>query len=273
MFWKRFKRDKAAVIGLFIVIVVLFITIFGPTIAPYDPSDQELSKRRALPNLENIMGRDAYGRDIFSRILYGGRLTVTSGFFVVLISMIGGTALGVTAGYWGGIIDNFIMRGIDFLLAFPYFFLAILIVAILGPSLTNAIIAVSITKIPEFARVVRGATLGLKNCQYIESARAMGASNLRIIFDHIIPNLIGSIIVLGTVGVAHGVLSVAALSFLGMGAQPPTAEWGLMLSEGRSFVTSHPHITMFPGIFLAVFVLGINLVGDGLRDVLDPRLR
>jgi ABC-type dipeptide/oligopeptide/nickel transport system permease subunit len=273
MFWKRFKRDRAAILGLIIVIVVLFIAIFAPIIAHYDPYEQSLLKRRQLPNKENIFGRDAYGRDIFTRILYGARTTVTSGFFVVLISIIGGTALGVIAGYWGGIIDNFIMRGMDFLLALPYFFLAILIVAFLGPGLFNAIIAVIISLIPQYARVLRGATLGIKKSQFVEAAKAIGASDFRIIIEHIIPNLIGTVIVLATVGIATSVIGVASLSFLGMGAQSPTAEWGLMLSEGREYITSYPHMIVFPGIFLAIFVLGINLVGDGLRDVLDPRLK
>jgi ABC-type dipeptide/oligopeptide/nickel transport system permease subunit len=165
------------------------------------------------------------------------------------------------------------MRAIDFILAFPTFFLAILIVAMLGTNLFNAIIAVTITTIPQYARIVRGATLSLKSSLYIEAARAMGASDIRIIIEHIIPNLIGPIIVLASVGLGGAVIMVAALGFLGMGAQPPTAEWGLMLSEGRSYVTSYPHMTMIPGIFLVIFVLGSNLVGDGLRDVLDPRLK
>ena len=273
MFWKRLKRDKAAVIGLIIVVAILLMAILGPFFAPYDPNDQSLVKRRQLPNRENIFGRDAYGRDILSRIMYGARVTVIAGFTVVIISILIGTFLGVICGYWGGIIDNVIMRSVDLLLAFPYFFLAILIVAILGPSLFNAIIAVAISHIPQFARVVRGLILSIKQLQYIEAAKAMGASNLRIIIEHILPNMLGTIIVLATVGIARAVIGVAALSFLGMGAKPPTAEWGLMLSEGRAYITSYPHMTMIPGIFLAVFVLGANLVGDGLRDVLDPRLK
>ncbi len=273
MFWKRFKRDKSAVIGLIIVSLMIFLAIFGPLLSPHDPSEQSLAQRRQTPNKENLFGRDAYGRDIFSRILYGGRLTVSLGFFVVSISMLFGTILGVFAGYWGGLTDSSIMRCMDFLLAFPYFFLAILIVSVLGPSLTNAIIAVSITSIPQYTRVVRAVTLGIKKNQYVEAAKAMGASDIRIMYEHIIPNLIGPIIVLATTGVASVVIMVAALSFLGMGAQPPTAEWGLMLSEGRGYISSYPHMIIFPGIFLALFVLGVNLVGDGLRDVLDPRLK
>ena len=273
MFWKRFKRDKAAVIGLIIVVAVILMAILGPFFAPHDPNDQNLAKRRQLPNRENIFGRDAFGRDILSRILYGARVTLIAGFTVVAISVLIGTFLGVICGWWGGIIDNVIMRAVDLLLAFPYFLLAILIVASLGPSLFNAIVAVAITSIPQFARVVRGLTLSIKESQYIEAAKAMGASNFRIIIEHILPNLFGTIIVLATVGTAVAILGVASLSFLGMGAKPPTAEWGLMLSEGRAYITSYPHMTMIPGIFLAIFVLGINLIGDGLRDALDPRLK
>jgi len=273
MFWKRFKRDKSALIGLIAASIILFLAIFGPLLAPYNPYEQDLAKRTQLPNKDNLLGRDAYGRDLFSRILYGARTTVMAGFFVIFPAMLIGTALGVFAGYWGGLVDSIIMRSMDFLLAFPYFFLAILIVATLGPNLANAIIAVIITSIPQFARVVKGATLGLIKSQYIEASKAMGSSDIRIIWEHIIPNLIGPIIVLASVGIAHAVLAVAALGFLGMGAQPPTAEWGLMLSEGRAFVYSDPHLTMIPGIFLAFYILSVNLVGDGLRDTLDPRLK
>lgn len=273
MFWQRFKKDRAAIIGLIILVFIFCFAILGHILAPYDPAEQNLAKRRQLPNREYIFGTDIYGRDIFSRILVGARTTTTAGISVVIISMIIGTILGSFAGYWGGLVNTLIMRGMDFILAFPTFFLAILIVAMLGSNLTNAIIAVVITTVPQYARVVCGSTLSLKNSLYIESAKAMGASDIRIIFEHVIPNLIGPIIVLMSVGLGGAVLMVAALGFLGLGAQPPSAEWGLMLSEGRSFITSFPHMTIIPGIFLAVFVLSTNLVGDGLRDTLDPRLK
>lgn len=273
MFWKRFKRDRSAILGLILVIAVLIMAVIGPLLVTQDPYEQNLIKRRQLPNRENIFGRDAYGRDILSRIIYGCRVTVTAGFLVVFISVTFGMLIGLVSGYWGGIIDNVIMRGVDLLLAFPYLFLAILIVTVLGPNLTNAIIAVGISNIPHFARVVRGLTLGLKQAQYIEAAKAIGLSDFRIIFEHIIPNLFGTIIVLITVGIARAVISVAGLSFIGLGAKPPIAEWGLMLSEGRGYISSNPHMTMIPGVFLVLFVLGVNLIGDGLRDALDPRLK
>lgn len=273
MFFKRFVRDKAAVIGAAIVLLVLVIAVIGPAIAPRDPYAQDLPHKLEGISADAPFGRDAYGRDILSRILYGTRLTVLSGFSVVAISMVLGIIFGILAGYKGRLVDTLVMRSVDFVLAMPYFFLAILIVSILGPALQNAIIAVTITKIPEYARVIRGDTMRLKNSGYVEAAKAMGASNGHIVIHHILPNLVGSIIVLSTVGVASAVTMVAALSFLGLGAQPPTAEWGLMLSEGRNYITSDPHMTLIPGIILALFVLGLNLVGDGLRDVLDPRLR
>ena len=273
MLVKRFVRDKAAILGAVLVLIVLIVAVLGPVLAPEDPYHQDLSLKRAGISLDAPFGRDEYGRDILSRVLVGARLTVLSGFAVVIGAMIIGLTLGVLAGYKGGFWDSIIMRAMDFILSMPYFFLAILIVSILEPALENAIIAVTITKIPEYARVIRGDTLRLRNSGYVEAAKAMGASNFHIIVRHIIPNLIGSVIVLSTVGVASAVTMVAALSFLGLGAQPPTAEWGLMLSEGRNFITSDPHMTLIPGLILALFVLGLNLVGDGLRDVLDPRLR
>lgn len=273
MFWRRYKRDKAAILGLIILFAVLFISFFGHLIAPHDPLQQDLSKRRQLPNYENIFGRDIYGRDIFSRLLVGARSTVFAGVSVTIVSMFVGAILGAFAGYWGGYVNSIIMRAMDFILAFPTFFLAILIVAMLGANISNAIIAVIITTIPQYTRVVCSSTLTLKNSLFIEAARAMGASDFKIIFEHIIPNLIGPIIVLMSVGLGGAVLMVSGLSFLGLGSQPPSIEWGLMLSEGRSFVTSFPHITMFPGLFIALLVLATNLVGDGLRDTLDPKLK
>lgn len=273
MFFARFKRDKAALLGLIIIIIVLVLSIIGPYISQADPVEQDLMNKRHRPNNEHLLGTDAYGRDILSRILYGARLTVIAGFSVASLSMCGGLILGITSGYKGGLVDNLIMRIMDFILSMPYFFLAILIVATLGSNLTNAILAVAITKIPATARVIRSDTMKLNRSGYVEASKAMGASNFYIIFNHIIPNLVGSIIVLFTVDVASAVTMVAALSFLGLGAQPPTAEWGLMLSEGRNYISSDPHMTIMPGIALATFVLGLNLVGDGLRDVLDPRLK
>lgn len=273
LFWKRFVRDKSAVLGLVIICAVLLVAILAPFLAPDDPDAQALDRRREPPSGQHPFGLDPYGRDILSRIIYGARTTILAGVLCVAIGAAVGSTLGLLAGYYEKKIDSLIMRANDVLLAFPYFLLAILVVAVLGPGLINAIIAVAITTVPNYARVVRGATLVVKRNEFIEASKAMGSSNLRIIFDHVLPNVLAPIIVLSTIGVASAVISTAALSFLGLGAQPPTAEWGLMLSEGRSYLTSAPHITFFPGLFIALLVLGFNLLGDGLRDILDPRLK
>lgn len=273
MFWKRFKVNKPALFGLVITSIFIFLAIFGPLLAPYSPYDQDLMKRGRFPNKEHILGTDYFGRDTLSRVLYGARNTTIAGFLVVSIAMIIGVISGIMAGYWGGLVDTIVMRATDLILSFPVFFLAILIVATLGPNLTNAVIAVTITRIPQFTRVVKGMTLTLVQMQYIEAAKAIGSSDIRIMWEHIVPNVMGPVIVLCTVGIAEAILSVAGLGFLGMGAQPPTAEWGLMLSEARAYIFSHPHLVMIPGFFLAIYVLSVNLVGDGLRDALDPRLK
>lgn len=273
MFWERFKRDKNAVAGLVIISLIIVMAIIAPLIAPYDINAQDLAHRRESPSWRHPFGRDVYGRDILSRIIFGSRTTLLAGVLCVLIGAVIGSLLGLIAGYYEGWADAIIMRAMDVLLAFPYFLLAILIVAVLGPGLINAIIAVSITTVPNYARVVRGSALVVKKNEFIEASRAMGASNARIILDHVLTNVLAPIIVLSTIGVASAVISTAALGFLGLGAQPPTAEWGLMLAEGRSYITASPHITFFPGLFIVLLVLGFNLLGDGLRDILDPRLK
>lgn len=271
--WKRFKRDKSSLIGLVLVVLILLLALFAPLLAPYDPEEQVLSLRRLPPSAEHLFGCDAQGRDILSRILYGARYTLLAGTMCIAISCTIGTSLGLVAGYVGGRLRTIIMRSIDVVLAFPYFLLAILIVAVLGPGLKNAIIAVSITNIPQFTRVVCSNTILLNDREFIEASKSVGASRFRILLSHILPNTLAPIIVLATVGAAHAILSTAALGFIGLGAQPPMPEWGLMLSEGRPYITMSPHLTFFPGLFILFLVLGLNLLGDGLRDFLDPKLR
>lgn len=273
MVWLRLRKDMGALIGLFLVIVTIFVAIFAPFLAPHDPGTQSLAERRARPSKEHLFGQDIYGRDMLSRIIYGSRTTLIAGVLCVLMSGIIGSFLGLCAGYYKGSISTIIMRTMDLMMSFPVFLLAILIVSVLGPGLVNAVVAVAITTIPSYARVVRSSALTLKNTQYVEAARAMGASNLAIMYDHILPNSAASIIVMSTTGVASAIISTAALGFIGLGAQPPTAEWGLMLNEGRSFITSDPHLCMIPGLAIVLLVLGFNLSGDGLRDALDPRLK
>lgn len=273
MMWKRFKKDRSSVVGLVLVVAVVLIAILAPLLLPYDPTEQQLSMRRQPPSLEHPFGFDSHGRDIFSRIMLGSRATLVAGLLCVLLACAVGTTLGLIAGYFGGKIRVLIMRSMDVLLAFPYFLLAILIIAAMGPGLGNAVIAVAVTSIPQFTRVVCSTTMVLREREFIEASRALGISTARLLWDHILPNTLAPIIVLVTVGAASAIISTAALSFIGLGAQPPMPEWGLMLSEGRPYITSAPHIIFFPGIFILMLVLGLNLLGDGLRDVLDPRLR
>jgi len=273
MFWRRLKKDKAALLGLFLVTVAFILAILAPFLVPYDPYSQDLTLRRAAPSVEHLLGLDPYGRDILSRLLYGASNTLAAALVCVSMSLVIGILLGFISGYFEGRLGAVIMRLMDVILAFPYFILAILIVAVLGPGLKNAILAVAIVNIPRYARVTRSSTLTVKNLLFIEAARALGADDRWIIINHILPNSLSPIIVLSTLGIASAIISVAALSFIGLGAQPPIAEWGLMLSEGRSYISSAPHICIFPGLCIVLVVLGFNLLGDGLRDCLDPRLR
>lgn len=273
MIWLRLKKDKGALLGMFLVFLTVIVAVLAPVLAPYDPEVQSLMERRAHPSLQHPFGQDIYGRDMLSRIIYGARTTLIAGVLCVLMSGIIGSFLGLYAGYYGGFVSSLIMRVMDLMMSFPVFLLAILIVSVLGPGLVNAVIAVAITTIPSYARVVRSSALALKNAPYVEAARAMGAKNGRIMLQHILPNAAASIIVMSTTGVASAIISTSALGFIGLGAQPPTAEWGLMLNEGRSFITSDPHLCMIPGLAIVLLVLGFNLFGDGLRDALDPRLK
>jgi peptide/nickel transport system permease protein len=242
-------------------------------IAPYDPYEIKLLDKLQPPSAHHWMGTDDKGRDILSRILYGSQLSLAVGFVSVFIGALFGIILGIVSGYYGGFIDTVIMRIIDILLAFPGLLLALAIVSALGPSLVNVMLAVGIFSIPTFARIVRGSTLSVKKMEYIDAIKVLGAKDIKIIFVHILPNIMSPIIVQGTLRLATSILSVAGLSFLGMGAQPPTAEWGAMLSSGRDFLYSAPHIALFPGLAIAIIVLAFNIFGDGLRDALDPRMK
>lgn len=259
--------------GLFIIFLLFFCAIFADIIAPYGIDDQDLSKSLIKPGAEYWFGTDNFGRDIFSRIVYGSRISLMVGFIAVSISMITGGTLGAIAGFFGGRTDNIIMRAMDILLAIPSILLAISIVSALGPGLINVMIAVGISSIPSYARIVRASVITLKDQEFVEAARAVGTSNFRIITKHIIPNSLAPIIVQATLGVAGAILSAAGLSFIGLGIQPPTPEWGSMLSAGRQFIRDYPHISMFPGLVIMITIFGLNLFGDGLRDALDPRLR
>ncbi|MDR3331092.1 MAG: ABC transporter permease [Synergistaceae bacterium] len=271
--WRRLRRNKAAVTGLLIVAALVVFAVFAPYIAPFDPNKGNFKDKLLAPNSKYLLGTDNFGRDIFSRIVYGSRISLYIGFIAVAIGAVGGAALGAVAGYYGGRIDNLVMRCMDILLAVPTIILAIAIVGVLGANLTNLMLAVGIGQLPRYARIVRASTLSVREQEFVEAARLVGASDLRIIAENILPNCMAPIIVQSTLGVASAILAAASLSFLGLGIQPPTPEWGSMLSAGRQFLRNAPYMTFFPGVAIALVVLGLNLLGDGLRDALDPKLR
>jgi len=271
--FKRLKRNKLAMFGLVVLIILLLTAVFADFIAPYGFDDQNLDNMLQGPSSEHVFGTDEFGRDIFSRIIYGSQVSLRVGFFAVAISVVCGGLLGAIAGYFGGLIDNLIMRVMDVLLAIPSILLAISISASLGSGLTNLMIAVGISSIPGYARLVRASVLSIRNIEYIEAAKSVGAGHFSIIIKHIIPNCLSPIIVQATLGVAFAILTAAGLSFIGLGIQPPNPEWGAMLSSGRGYIRDFPHLTLFPGLAIMMTILALNFLGDGLRDALDPKLK
>ena len=271
--WKQFRRDRAALVGGVVLLALTLLAIFAPAVAPADPILVASVQRLLPPSRAHLFGTDELGRDVLSRIIFGARISMTVGLISVGVALVIGVTLGLVSGYVGGWVDNLIMRFIDVLLAFPGILLAIVIAGTLGPGLRNVMIAVGIFSVPTYARVVRATTLSVKEQEYIEALRALGASDGRIMLRHILPNVSAPVIVLSTLGVATAILSAAGLSFVGLGAQPPTPEWGSMLSQARPYLRYEWWMATFPGLAIAVTVLAINLVGDGLRDALDPRLR
>ncbi|MEK4387418.1 ABC transporter permease [Solibacillus sp. FSL W7-1464] len=270
---KRLLKNKAAVVGGIIIIFIILVGILGPFVVKTDPNAQNILNKLQPPSKEHWFGTDNFGRDIFSRIVNGTKLTLTVGFLSVFIGGIIGVVIGIVAGYYGGAIDTITMRLMDILLAFPGILLALAIVSVLGGSLINVIIAVGIFSIPAFARIVRGSTLQVKKLEYIDAVKALGASDIRIIFKHILPNILSPIIVQATMRVATAILTASGLAFLGLGAKPPAAEWGAMLSDGRAFMHSAGHMVLIPGMMIVIVVLAFNIFGDGLRDALDPKMK
>lgn len=271
-FIRKFKKQKTAMAALGFILFLVFLSFTSYHIAPYGINDYDYNSIMQSPTAAHWFGTDEFGRDLFSRIICGTGISLSVGLFSVTIAAVVGTILGLLGGYYGGIIDSVIMRICDALFAFPGIILAIAIVAILGNGMTNVIIAVAVFNIPKFARLVRGNTLATKNSVFVQAARSIGAGDARILFKHILPSAIPDIIVQYSMSIGSSILTASSLSFLGMGAQPPTPEWGLLLSNGRTYMMNSWHITLFPGIAIFLTVLSFNLLGDGLRDALDPKL-
>ncbi|TPW29205.1 ABC transporter permease [Martelella alba] len=284
--WLRLLRKRSGQIGLAIIGILLMVAIFAPVIAPYDPNEVligiEKVKRREPPCIhllgcpaehpQHLMGIDGNTRDYFSRLVYGSRISLMIGLTTVSAALIVGVFLGAISGYFGGWIDNIVMRIMDVILGFPSLLLAIAIVAVLGPGIVNALLAISIVSVPAYARVTRASVLSVKTLDFVAATRVLGGSKWRILFRRVLPNALTPIVVLATLGIATAILDAAGLSFLGLGAQPPMAEWGTMLGTERNQIFSAPHLVFFPGLAIMITVLGFNLLGDGLRDALDPRL-
>lgn len=272
-FCRRFAKSKSALVGLVLVLVVILAAIFAPQLAPSDPNAINLMKRLAPPSGDELLGRDDFGRDILTRILYGARVSLEVGLFSTLVALAIGIPLGLVAGYYGGRIDNAIMRFLDIMMAFPSILLALTLVAAFGANMTSIILAIGVVAVPRYARITRGSTLSVKEMEYIDAAEVLGSSTRRVLFKHVLPNCLAPIIVYATMGMASAILTEAGLSFLGMGTQPPTPSWGGMLANGREYLRTAPHMATYPGLAIMVTVLGFNLLGDGLRDVMDPRLK
>ena len=271
--WRTLRKNKLAMAGLAIITFFVVIAVFAPVIAPYPYDQGELVMKNKPPSEEHWFGTDYNGRDVLSRVVYGARISLWVGTFSVIGSVVAGTILGLLAGYYGRWIDMIISRVFDIMLAFPSILLAIAIVAILGPSLQNALLAIAIINIPTFGRLVRSRVLSLKEEEFVMAARAIGMKDSRILMQHILPNSLAPIIVTGTMGIATAIIEAAALGFLGLGAQAPEPEWGKMLSDSRQYIQKAPWTVIFPGLSIMLTVLGFNLIGDGLRDALDPRMK
>jgi peptide/nickel transport system permease protein len=271
--WRQLKKNKLAVVALVVLVLLVLVAILAPLIAPYSYTQQNAKLKNAGPSAEHLLGNDRLGRDILSRLIYGARPSLQMGVIAVAIAATLGIALGAVAGYFGGWVDNLSMRLLDIYQAVPMFLLCVALAAILGPSLQNAIIALGVGTVPGYARIMRASVLTVREKEYIESARAIGVSNRRIILKHIIPNAIGPLIVQITMGVGACILAGSALSFIGLGVQPPIPEWGALIADARNTMRQYPTHALYPGICVIISVLACNLLGDGLRDALDPRLK
>lgn len=271
--WRRFKKNKRAVFGLIIIICLILVSIFAEYIAPNDPNVQNIANRLQLSSSEYPLGTDQYGRCILSRIIFGTRISLSVGIFATIFAVFVGGAFGAIAGFYGGIVESIIMRFMDVLLAIPAILLNIAIAAALGGGIANTMIAIGMSNVPQYCRIMKSAILSVRDQEYIEASRAAGASNLLIILNHIIPNCMSPTIVHATLKVGGAILTCSTLSFIGLGIAPPTAEWGSMISAGREYLRTHSSMTTYPGIAIMLTVFSLNLMGDGLRDALDPKLK
>ena len=272
--WRRLKKSKVAIVGLVILIFLIFIAVFVDLLVDYNVAiKQDLVHKLQGPSAEHWLGTDSFGRDILARIIHGSRISLSIGFIAVIISLIVGGAIGSIAGYYGGKLDMIVMRFIDVLMSIPSMLMCICVVTVLGPGMSNLMVAVTISYVATFCVIVRSSILTIKNSDYIEAARATGVGTFRIILKHIIPNTMGPIMVQATLSIGSVILSAAGLSFVGLGVMPPTPEWGAILTEGKEFIRTAPHIVLFPGIAIMLAVMSLNFLGDGLRDALDPRLK
>lgn len=271
--WRSFRKNKGALVGTAIVLFFVFLACFSPWLAPQGINDQLLTDRLQPPSSQYWFGTDDFGRDIFSRVIHGARISLMVGFLSVVGSVVVGSILGIIAGYYGKWIDMIISRIFDIMLAFPSILLAIAVVSVLGPSLRNALIAIAIINIPNFGRLIRSKVLSIKEEEYITSAKAIGMRDIRILFSHILPNSLAPVIVAGTLAIASAIIEAAALGFLGLGAQAPAPEWGKMLADARMYLRNAPWTMIFPGVAIMLTVVGFNLMGDGLRDALDPKMK
>jgi glutathione transport system permease protein len=271
--WQSLRRNHFALAGGVVLLLFIIVAIAAPVIAPYDPIAQDYDHLLQGPSVSHPFGTDNFGRDIMSRVMYGGRISLTVGFLGTLLGVLAGSAIGVTSGFYGGWVDSVLMRLLDILLAFPGLLLAITIIAVLGVGAINVVVAIGIFSIPTFARVLRGSILSLKEADFVTAARAVGANNRRLMLTHLLPNAIQPILVIATLRLGTAILTAASLSFLGLGIRPPSSEWGTMLSDGRDFLQSASYVAIFPGLAILCTVLALNLLGDGLRDALDPKMK
>jgi peptide/nickel transport system permease protein len=270
---RTFKSNKTSVVGLFMAFCVVIIALISPWISPYDPISQDMNVQHAPPSWAHPFGTDSYGRDQLSRILWGSRVSLVVGILSVLLAMAAGIPLGMIGGYKGRRIDNLVLRFIDIFMSFPIVILGLLVLAVMGPGLMKIVIAIGVALTPRIARLARGSTLSIKGKEYIEAARAVGQNDGKIMMIHVLPNIFGDILVMGTLWVATAIIVEASLSFIGLGVRPPTPSWGAMIRDGLDQLTNAPWLSIFPGLAIFISVFSFNLIADGLRDISDPKLR